>query len=178
MKFCQVTLQIRGCRDCFGCTDSHNKPKSHMELLFGLWRMAHLFIYIWVCASKILSVRFIFPEGRISLTNVSERKDKMRLGMTLTSNPKDNSFVVRGSLTFIGSAILRYNIKVPCSRTFWANTLYIYIKIAMAKVKKRKIPTRLFFDYMVVILQLFLQKLLESMSQAFLNMLKLIMLLV
>ncbi|MBN3289577.1 ITA11 protein, partial [Polypterus senegalus] len=32
--------------------------------------------------------------GRISLTNVSERKDKMRLGMTLTSNPKDNSFVV------------------------------------------------------------------------------------
>uniref|UniRef100_A0A8C6WUI4 Integrin, alpha 11a n=1 Tax=Neogobius melanostomus TaxID=47308 RepID=A0A8C6WUI4_9GOBI len=32
--------------------------------------------------------------GRISLTNVSERKDKMRLGMTLASNPIDNSFVV------------------------------------------------------------------------------------
>lgn len=42
---------------------------------------------------------FILPQGRISLTNVSERKDKMRLGMTLTSNPKDNSFVV--SLTQI-----------------------------------------------------------------------------
>lgn len=36
-------------------------------------------------------------QGRISLTNVSERKDKMRLGMTLTSNPVDNSFVVRTS---------------------------------------------------------------------------------
>ncbi|KAG7221759.1 hypothetical protein INR49_029142 [Caranx melampygus] len=36
--------------------------------------------------------------GRISLTNVSERKDKMRLGMTLTSNPKDNSFVACGPL--------------------------------------------------------------------------------
>ncbi|KAL4613408.1 integrin alpha-11 [Arapaima gigas] len=36
--------------------------------------------------------------GRISLTNVSERKDKMRLGMTLASNPKDNSFVVCGPL--------------------------------------------------------------------------------
>ncbi|KAM9817323.1 integrin alpha-11a isoform 2-T2 [Neosynchiropus ocellatus] len=36
--------------------------------------------------------------GRISLTNVSERKDKMRLGMTLTSNPNDNSFVACGPL--------------------------------------------------------------------------------
>uniref|UniRef100_A0AAZ3Q5M5 VWFA domain-containing protein n=1 Tax=Oncorhynchus tshawytscha TaxID=74940 RepID=A0AAZ3Q5M5_ONCTS len=36
--------------------------------------------------------------GRISLTNVAERKDKMRLGMTLTTNPKDNSFVVCGPL--------------------------------------------------------------------------------
>ncbi|XP_067104921.1 integrin alpha-11-like [Osmerus mordax] len=36
--------------------------------------------------------------GRISLTNVAERKDKMRLGMTLTSNPKDNSFVACGPL--------------------------------------------------------------------------------
>nr|XP_057944627.1 integrin alpha-11a isoform X3 [Doryrhamphus excisus] len=36
--------------------------------------------------------------GRISLTNVSERKDKMRLGMTLTTNPKDNSFVACGPL--------------------------------------------------------------------------------
>ena len=65
-----------------------------VELLFGLWGIMHVFMYIWVCASKILSVRFLFPQGRISLTNVSERKDKMRLGMTLASNPKDNSFVV------------------------------------------------------------------------------------
>ncbi|XP_037547485.1 integrin alpha-11a [Nematolebias whitei] len=36
--------------------------------------------------------------GKISLTNVSERKDKMRLGMTLTSNPKDGSFVACGPL--------------------------------------------------------------------------------
>ncbi|KAF3832910.1 hypothetical protein F7725_026575 [Dissostichus mawsoni] len=36
--------------------------------------------------------------GRISLTNVSERKDKMRLGMTLTSNPQDKSFVACGPL--------------------------------------------------------------------------------
>ncbi|KAM9826242.1 integrin alpha-11a isoform X1 [Syngnathus typhle] len=36
--------------------------------------------------------------GRISLTNVSERKDKMRLGMTLMTNPKDNSFVACGPL--------------------------------------------------------------------------------
>ncbi|XP_014895642.1 integrin alpha-11a isoform X1 [Poecilia latipinna] len=36
--------------------------------------------------------------GKISLTNVSERKDKMRLGMTLVSNPKDSSFVACGPL--------------------------------------------------------------------------------
>ncbi|TRY55700.1 hypothetical protein DNTS_010275 [Danionella cerebrum] len=36
--------------------------------------------------------------GRVSLTNVSERKEKMRLGMTLSSNPKDNSFVACGPL--------------------------------------------------------------------------------
>lgn len=78
------------------CSDSHNKPKSQMVgLLFGLWRIAHVLMYIWVCASETLSVRLCFPQGRISLTNVSERKDKMRLGMTLTTNPKDNSFVVR-----------------------------------------------------------------------------------
>uniref|UniRef100_A0A669BQ29 Integrin subunit alpha 11 n=1 Tax=Oreochromis niloticus TaxID=8128 RepID=A0A669BQ29_ORENI len=36
--------------------------------------------------------------GRLTLNNVSERKDKMRLGMTLTSNPKDSSFVTCGPL--------------------------------------------------------------------------------
>lgn len=32
--------------------------------------------------------------GKVSLDNVSERKDEMRLGMTLTSSPRDGSFVV------------------------------------------------------------------------------------
>ncbi|KAM6973594.1 integrin alpha-11 [Aplochiton taeniatus] len=36
--------------------------------------------------------------GKSSLNNVSERRDKMRLGMTLASNPKDNSFVACGPL--------------------------------------------------------------------------------
>ncbi|XP_056307282.1 integrin alpha-11 [Danio aesculapii] len=36
--------------------------------------------------------------GKISLNNVSERRDKMRLGMTLATNPKDNSFVACGPL--------------------------------------------------------------------------------
>ncbi|KAJ8417182.1 hypothetical protein AAFF_G00284090 [Aldrovandia affinis] len=36
--------------------------------------------------------------GRISLSNVSERKNNMRLGMTLNSNPKDSSFVACGPL--------------------------------------------------------------------------------
>uniref|UniRef100_A0A3B4ZHQ7 Integrin alpha-11-like n=1 Tax=Stegastes partitus TaxID=144197 RepID=A0A3B4ZHQ7_9TELE len=36
--------------------------------------------------------------GSLSLENLFERKDKMRLGMTLTSNPKDNSFVTCGPL--------------------------------------------------------------------------------
>ncbi len=110
-EVCQVNAWIRGCRRCFGFPDSNNKPKSQtVELLFGLWRTVHVFMYIWVWASKILSVRFIFPQGRISLTNVSERKDKMRLGMTLTSNPKDNSFVVRISLKFTQFIFFRYNM--------------------------------------------------------------------
>ncbi|KAI4887714.1 hypothetical protein NFI96_026551 [Prochilodus magdalenae] len=36
--------------------------------------------------------------GEISLKNVLERKDKMSLGMSLASNPKDNSFVACGPL--------------------------------------------------------------------------------
>ncbi|XP_007908210.2 integrin alpha-11a [Callorhinchus milii] len=36
--------------------------------------------------------------GRVSLPFVSEHKDDMRLGMTLTSNPEDNSFVTCGPL--------------------------------------------------------------------------------
>ncbi|XP_078283541.1 integrin alpha-11-like [Rhinoraja longicauda] len=36
--------------------------------------------------------------GRVSLPYVSEHKDNMRLGMTLTSNPQDHSFVTCGPL--------------------------------------------------------------------------------
>ncbi|XP_029952205.1 integrin alpha-11 [Salarias fasciatus] len=36
--------------------------------------------------------------GRVSPENVSERKDGMRLGLTLTSNPRDSSFVACGPL--------------------------------------------------------------------------------
>lgn len=40
---------------------------------------------------------FILPHtpGRVTLSNVSERKDNMRLGLSLATNPKDNSFLVR-----------------------------------------------------------------------------------
>ncbi|OWK09559.1 hypothetical protein Celaphus_00006581, partial [Cervus elaphus hippelaphus] len=31
--------------------------------------------------------------GRVTLSNVSERKDNMRLGLSLATNPKDNSFL-------------------------------------------------------------------------------------
>ncbi|XP_036068043.1 integrin alpha-11 isoform X1 [Oryzias melastigma] len=36
--------------------------------------------------------------GKVSIDNVSERKEQMRLGLTLISNPKDNSFVTCGPL--------------------------------------------------------------------------------
>lgn len=35
--------------------------------------------------------------GRVTLSNVSERKDNMRLGLSLATNPKDNSFLVRAT---------------------------------------------------------------------------------
>ena len=35
--------------------------------------------------------------GRVTLSNVSERKDNMRLGLSLATNPKDNSFLVRAA---------------------------------------------------------------------------------
>ncbi|XP_034031669.1 integrin alpha-11 [Thalassophryne amazonica] len=38
------------------------------------------------------------PLSRVSLDNVSERKDQMRLGMTLAANPKDNTFMACGPL--------------------------------------------------------------------------------
>lgn len=52
---------------------------------------------------------FYFPEGGTTLKNVFEHKDKMRLGMSLTSNPKDNSFVVGVIfiiILFMGSAFM------------------------------------------------------------------------
>lgn len=43
---------------------------------------------------KSLQHLFWLRSGKLSLDNVTERKNKMRLGMTLTSSPKDDSFVV------------------------------------------------------------------------------------
>ncbi|XP_061578292.1 integrin alpha-11-like [Cololabis saira] len=56
--------------------------------------------------------------GKLSLDNVSERKDKMRLGMTLTSNPKDSSFVTCGPLWSheCGSSLYSTGI---CARASW-----------------------------------------------------------
>nr|XP_046250911.1 integrin alpha-11 [Scatophagus argus] len=58
--------------------------------------------------------------GRLSLDNVSERKDEMRLGMTLTSNPKDNSFVTCGPLWSheCGSSLYSTGICSRVSRNF------------------------------------------------------------
>lgn len=43
---------------------------------------------------KCISSFVCLLRGEISLKNVLERKDRMSLGMSLASNPKDNSFVV------------------------------------------------------------------------------------
>ncbi|KAL7401521.1 hypothetical protein ABVT39_000966 [Epinephelus coioides] len=58
--------------------------------------------------------------GKLSLDNVSERKDNMRLGMTLTSNPKDNSFVTCGPLWSheCGSSLYSTGICSKVSRNF------------------------------------------------------------
>ncbi|XP_056137496.1 integrin alpha-11 [Lampris incognitus] len=58
--------------------------------------------------------------GKVSLDNVSERKDKMRLGMTLASNPKDNSFVACGPLWSheCGSSFYSTGICSRVSRNF------------------------------------------------------------
>ncbi|XP_068579182.1 integrin alpha-11 [Cebidichthys violaceus] len=58
--------------------------------------------------------------GKLSLDNVSERKDKMRLGMTLTSNPKDGSFVTCGPLWSheCGSSLYSTGICSRVSRNF------------------------------------------------------------
>uniref|UniRef100_UPI0037E82807 integrin alpha-11 n=1 Tax=Semicossyphus pulcher TaxID=241346 RepID=UPI0037E82807 len=58
--------------------------------------------------------------GKVSLDNVSERKEKMRLGMTLTSNPKDGSFVTCGPLWSheCGSSLYSTGICSRVSRNF------------------------------------------------------------
>ncbi|XP_029909808.1 integrin alpha-11 [Myripristis murdjan] len=58
--------------------------------------------------------------GKVSLDNVSERKDKMRLGMTLASNPRDNSFVACGPLWSheCGSSFYSTGICSRVSRNF------------------------------------------------------------
>uniref|UniRef100_A0A8C2DK61 Integrin, alpha 11b n=1 Tax=Cyprinus carpio TaxID=7962 RepID=A0A8C2DK61_CYPCA len=65
-------LFISGRRTCF------NIDTRHAKIIEG---------------SKEAQFGYTVQQHEISLNNVSERKEKMRLGMTLTSNPKDNSFV-------------------------------------------------------------------------------------
>ncbi|XP_013884775.1 integrin alpha-11 [Austrofundulus limnaeus] len=54
--------------------------------------------------------------GKLSLDNVTERKNKMRLGMTLTSSPKDDSFVTCGPLWSHECGSSLYSTGV-CTRT-------------------------------------------------------------
>lgn len=53
--------------------------------------------------------------GAAPLKNALEHRDKMRLGMSLNSNPKDNSFVV-------GMIYFYFNANY-CLKTFCVNTL-------------------------------------------------------
>ncbi|XP_053338716.1 integrin alpha-11 isoform X2 [Clarias gariepinus] len=58
--------------------------------------------------------------GETTLKNVFEHKDKMRLGMSLTSNPKDNSFVACGPLWSYecGSSLYSTGICSSIDKTF------------------------------------------------------------
>ncbi|KAK7893106.1 hypothetical protein WMY93_022258 [Mugilogobius chulae] len=58
--------------------------------------------------------------GKLSLDNVSERKDGMRLGMSLTSNPRDSSFVTCGPLWSheCGSSLYSTGICTRVGRNF------------------------------------------------------------
>ncbi|XP_043979994.1 integrin alpha-11-like isoform X2 [Gambusia affinis] len=58
--------------------------------------------------------------GKLSLDNVTERKDKMKLGMTLTSNSKDSSFVTCGPLWSheCGSSLYSTGICTKTNRNF------------------------------------------------------------
>lgn len=110
MKFCGVHIWISGCRRCFGYPHSNNIQSPRWWNF--CWRSGEQFMYFWLSepARPVSSLSYPFSlQGRISLTNVSERKDKMRLGMTLTSNPVDNSFVVSSSFIIIE---MRYAVVV------------------------------------------------------------------
>uniref|UniRef100_A0A3P9IL96 VWFA domain-containing protein n=1 Tax=Oryzias latipes TaxID=8090 RepID=A0A3P9IL96_ORYLA len=60
--------------------------------------------------------------GKVSLDNVSERKEQMRLGLTLISNPKDDSFVTCGPLWSheCGSSLYSTGLCTRANRNFKA----------------------------------------------------------
>ncbi|XP_062845604.1 integrin alpha-11a [Trichomycterus rosablanca] len=117
-----IMCMLSGLHECFNIdTTSHRVIKGPKQAQFGYtvqqhtaggqkWLLVgapletngqHQTGDVYKCS---LSRRTVGPSctklnlGKVSLTNVSERKDKMRLGMTLASNPKDNSFVACGPL--------------------------------------------------------------------------------
>ncbi|KAF4091000.1 hypothetical protein AMELA_G00032020 [Ameiurus melas] len=79
--------------DVYKCSLSRRTPGPSCTKLNLVYRVCMLWILLTLARQTVQ-----MTHGKISLTNVSERKEKMRLGMTLTSNPKDNSFVACGPL--------------------------------------------------------------------------------
>uniref|UniRef100_A0A8C6SAU8 VWFA domain-containing protein n=1 Tax=Neogobius melanostomus TaxID=47308 RepID=A0A8C6SAU8_9GOBI len=70
-------------------------------------------------SNKLLSPLWCF-NGKLSLDHVSERKDGMRLGMSLTANPRDSSFVTCGPLWSheCGSSLYSTGICTKVGRNF------------------------------------------------------------
>ncbi|XP_061671329.1 integrin alpha-11a isoform X3 [Syngnathoides biaculeatus] len=118
-----ICCQLLGCSDCFNIdTTKHRIIKGPKQAQFGYTVQQHVAFggEKWLLVGAPYEMNGAYQTGdiykcsltkrtngngctklnlgRISLTNVSERKDKMRLGMTLTTNPKDNSFVACGPL--------------------------------------------------------------------------------
>ncbi|XP_051919013.1 integrin alpha-11a isoform X1 [Hippocampus zosterae] len=118
-----ISSQLLGCHDCFNIdTTKHRIIKGPKQAQFGYTVQQHVASggEKWLLVGAPYEMNGAYQTGdvykcsltkrtngngctklnlgRISLTNVSERKDKMRLGMTLTTNPKDNSFVACGPL--------------------------------------------------------------------------------
>ncbi|KAM4748622.1 integrin alpha-11 [Rhinophrynus dorsalis] len=81
--------------------------------------------------------------GRVTLSNISERKDNMRLGMSLITNPKENSFVACSPLWSheCGSS---YYTTGMCSRV---NANFRFSKIVAPALQK--CPT--FMDIVIVL---------------------------